>query len=489
MREAVREAEDLTRGSLTPRPKSGTAMYGKAVLIASAAAIVVLLLLPVLVSVDGKTHTDWQLMLGRLHPLAVHLPIGILLMVPVLEIAGRSRAALREAAGFLLSAAVVCSAGAVVLGLLLAHGGGFTRAAVHAHMWGGVWVAVASLLCWLVRPLWASGRVPYVYPGMLVGTVLLMAWTSHQGGSLTYGKGYLTEYLPMPFRRWFTTITPKPLVTGSVFAQSIYPVLDANCVACHGASKSEGGLRLDAYEYLMQGGNGGAVIQPGKPEASLLFHRITLPSSDKKFMPAEGKPPLKAEEIEAIRAWILAGASPSAAAAGGANAGIRKQAAPLPPVGDYSGLMGRIPELERALGIRIASVSMHPGDGLILRTIDAGAKFNDAELAQVAPFAPFIVDAELGRTGVTDACFATLAKFTHLRELHLEGTAVTGSGVQQLSGLAELSYINLTETKVTPAAAAQIAAMKAGMKSLEHVYLYNTPAQPANGQAIGPSAH
>jgi len=158
MREAVREAEDLTRGSLTPRPKSGTAMYGKAVLIASAAAIVVLLLLPVLVSVDGKTHADWQLMLGRLHPLAVHLPIGILLMVPVLEIAGRSRAALREAAGFLLSAAVVCSAGAVVLGLLLAHGGGFTRAAVHAHMWGGVWVAVASLLCWLVRPLWASGR-------------------------------------------------------------------------------------------------------------------------------------------------------------------------------------------------------------------------------------------------------------------------------------------------------------------------------------------
>ena len=462
--------------------------YDKAVLIA-ATLIVLLLLLPVLFTPDGKTHADWQMMLGRLHPLAVHLPIGILLMVPVLEITGRSRAALREAAGFLLGVAVVCSLGGVVLGMLLAHGGGFTRAAVSAHMWGGVWVAVAALLCWLVRPLWVSGRMAYAYPAMLAGTVLLLAWTSHQGGSLTYGKGYLTEYLPMPFQRWFTTITPKPLVEGSVFAQSIYPVLDANCVTCHGASKSEGGLRLDAYEYLMEGGNGGAVIEPGKPETSLLLQRITLPVTDKKFMPAEGKPPLKAEEIEAIRAWILAGASPSMAPAGGANAGVRKQTAPLPPVGDYSGLMGKIPEVEKALGIRIAPVSLHPGDGLILRTIDAGAKFNDAGLAQLAPFAPYIVDAELGRTGVTDACFTTLAKFTHLRELHLEGTAVTGSGVQQLSGLAELSYVNLTETKVTPAAAAQIGAMKAGMKSLEHVYLYNTPAQPAGKQTSDAGAH
>ena len=51
-------------------------------------------------------------------------------------------------------------------------------------------------------------------------------------------------------------------------------------------------------------------------------------------------------------------------------------------------------------------------------------------LPQFQKFAPYIVEAELGRTAVTDASFDTLAKFTHLRALHLEGTTVTGDGLE-----------------------------------------------------------
>ena len=43
-------------------------------------------------------------------------------------------------------------------------------------------------------------------------------------------------------------------------------------------------------------------------------------------------------------------------------------------------------------------------------------------LAQFQKFAPYIVEAELGRTAVTDASFDTLKQFTHLRALHLEET-------------------------------------------------------------------
>ena len=50
---------------------------------------------------------------------------------------------------------------------------------------------------------------------------------------------------------------------------------------------------------------------PGQPEKSMLFKRITLPADHKKFMPAEGKPPLKPEEIVWIKAWIQQGASPA----------------------------------------------------------------------------------------------------------------------------------------------------------------------------------
>jgi hypothetical protein len=50
------------------------------------------------VRLDGKPHADWQQFLGRFHPLVVHLPIGLLLLVPLLELAGTARPALREAA-------------------------------------------------------------------------------------------------------------------------------------------------------------------------------------------------------------------------------------------------------------------------------------------------------------------------------------------------------------------------------------------------------
>ena len=66
----------------------------------------------------------------------------------------------------------------------------------------------------------------------------------------------------------------------------------------------------------------------------------------------------------------------------------------------------------------------------------------------LAPFAPYIVEAELARTSVSDACFATLGKFIHLRALHLEGTAITGKGLA-MTQLQQLSYLNLSGTQVT----------------------------------------
>ncbi|HTJ29256.1 MAG TPA: c-type cytochrome domain-containing protein [Acidobacteriaceae bacterium] len=433
-----------------------------------------LLLLALVVPMDGHTPGGWQALVGRLHPLMVHLPIGLLVALPLLEFVGRRKAGrgseLGDAAGFLLTLAAACSVAAVLLGLLLAHGGGFTRAAVRGHMWGGVWVAVAALGCVLLRPLWVAGKTA-AYPWVLGGTVLLLAWASHQGGSLVYGPNYLTEYLPQPARRWLVKVEPKPLVAGSVFAAKIYPVLDAKCVSCHGASKTEGGLRLDAYEYLMAGGRDGVVIVSGRPETSLLLQRVTLPTTDKKFMPAQGKPALTAEEVAVVRAWIAAGASATAADSGGAGSG--RIEAPPQPVGDYSGLTAQRAALEMALHVRLTPVSLHASDGLILRTIDAGRTFNDAALGQLAPFAPYIVDAELGQSGVTDASFTALAKFPHLRALHLEGTAVTGRGIEALKGLRELRYINLTDTQATREAVETLKTIP----QVEHVYLYNTPAQ------------
>jgi len=113
---------------------------------------------------------------------------------------------------------------------------------------------------------------------------------------------------------------------------------------------------------------------------------------------------------------------------------------------------------------------------LILNTVDVAPAFDDDQLAQFAKFAPFIVEADLARTQITDASFDILARFTHLRALHLEGTAITGSGLAKLTTLSRLTYLNLSETKVTPASLAPLKSLS----NLRHIYVFNTPAQTAS---------
>jgi mono/diheme cytochrome c family protein len=317
---------------------------------------------------------------------------------------------------------------------------------------------------------------------MMACVMLVLVWATHQGGSITHGSNYLTEYMPAPLKRLFTlgTAQANAPLSGSFYAKHINPIFDANCTSCHGEGKVKGGLRLDSYELLMKGGKDGPVIVAGEPEKSLLIERVTLPPDQKHFMPAEGRPPLKPEEIAWIRAWIQQGASPAATSLVGIAISEAPKEQALQPVGDYSGLMPEIRQMEKGQGAMLLQVSSKPSDGLILNTTDAAGSFGDAQLAQFQQFAPYIVEAELGRTAVTNASFDTLSKFTHLRALHLEGTAVTGDGLAKLAPLSQLTYLNLSGTKVTQAAVAPLTSMK----NLRHIYLYNTPAQPAPDAAV-----
>lgn len=446
--------------------------------IAALATSAALLLLPWILKLDGRSHADWQQFLGRFHPLAVHIPIGLIMLVPVLELAGVSKPALREAAGFVLGLGFVGCLGTLTLGYLLAYGSGEAGAVVTRHMWGGLWLTIGVLWCLLARSRWVSGNVTQVYPALLSCVLLVLAWTAHQGGSLTHGSNYLTEYMPGPLKRWSTLgmVEAKAPVPDSFYAQHINPILDAKCVACHGEAKVKGGLRLDSYDRLMRGGEDGAVIVAGKPANSLLLERVTLPAGHKQFMPAEGNPPLKPEEIAWIKAWVLQGASPTLTMLAGISIDERKDPL-LKPVGDYSGMMPEITQMANGQGAKLMPVSSKASDGLILNTVNVAGSFGDTQLASFVKFAPYIVEAELGRTAVSNASLDTLEKFTQLRALHLEGTGVTGDGLAKLSSLSQLTYLNLSETRVTKSAIAPLAAMK----NLRHIYLYDTPAQTAPG--------
>lgn len=115
----------------------------------------------------------------------------------------------------------------------------------------------------------------------------------------------------MAIRWWFVAvlaISVSARAADSVTWQdSIKPILQARCVACHGPLKQEGGLRLDTAALALKGGDSGAVIKSGEPVASQIIERVSAADPEER-MPPEGDP-LKPEQIALLKEWIAAGAT------------------------------------------------------------------------------------------------------------------------------------------------------------------------------------
>ncbi len=186
---------------------------------------------------DGKPHADWLQFVGRFHPLLVHLPIGLIVLVPVLEIAGNFRPPLREAAGFVLGLAAAACLVTLTLGYLLAYGSGDTGVTLTRHMWGGIVLTLEVICCALVRSSLASINSSRMYSLLLVVTLLTLIFTAHQGGSLTHGGDYLTRYMPVRLSRLLGGTLADPSRANSFYSTRIHPIFDANCVVCHGAEQ------------------------------------------------------------------------------------------------------------------------------------------------------------------------------------------------------------------------------------------------------------
>ena len=95
---------------------------------------------------------------------------------------------------------------------------------------------------------------------------------------------------------------------GSVsFEKDVLPVLERSCGECHSAKENFSNLRLDTAAAILKGGDLGKVLEPGNPDESSLYVRVSLPQDDLDFMPVEGEP-LNEDEVETLRQWIEQGA-------------------------------------------------------------------------------------------------------------------------------------------------------------------------------------
>jgi cytochrome c553 len=91
------------------------------------------------------------------------------------------------------------------------------------------------------------------------------------------------------------------------FEKKVRPLLVDNCYVCHSAeTNSKGGLRVDDRNGLIQGGNSGAAVVPGKPEESLLLQAVQHADGVAKMPP---KKKLTDDQLADLERWIKEGAA------------------------------------------------------------------------------------------------------------------------------------------------------------------------------------
>ena len=91
-------------------------------------------------------------------------------------------------------------------------------------------------------------------------------------------------------------------------AEKAVTLLDERCFKCHShsAGKNKGGLVMDSLAGLTTGGDAGAALVPGDPDASLFLKNILSTDPD-VMMPPKGDR-LTKEEVALLQSWVKSGA-------------------------------------------------------------------------------------------------------------------------------------------------------------------------------------
>lgn len=243
---------------------------------------------------------------------------------------------------------------------------------------------------------------------------------------------------------------------GSFFSVRVTPILEENCVECHGNGRQKANLRLDSYAAVLRGGKNGPVVRPGNPGGSVLLSRVGLPATNDEVMPPSGKPPLSAGDTTVLRLWIAHGAS------GDLSVSAFKDAPPpvvrvvFPEVDAAAVERARAGEsaVVQKLMLQYPNVLAYRSRISVDMNLDASrlrSTFGNADLRQFAPLSNHIVMVDLSGTAVTDSSVRIVLGMKNVRDLHLNNLVVNDETIRALRSLHALQTLTLVGTSVNKA--------------------------------------
>ncbi|MFI5156654.1 MAG: c-type cytochrome domain-containing protein [Chitinophagales bacterium] len=421
--------------------------------------------------------------IGHLHPVLVHLPIGILLLACLFLWQSRKDKSenLQKTTNFILLLGMISAIASCITGLVLARNGDYEEGMVNWHRWMGISVAVVSIFTFYSRRTQFLQKWQWILASLLLVLIFI---TGHLGGSLTHGTDYLTEPLANLSEEDTAQFKRRPIPNiQEAFAYNdiIQPIFHARCYTCHAKSRQKGKLRLDQPDQMMKGGKDGAVIVAGKPDESELVKRIFLPRGDDHHMAPKEKPQLTESEKLLIRWWIENGADFSKKVKDIQQTDkVKMSLVTLQLESQEEKKSFDIPEspVERADETAVAQIRKL--GGLVLPVAQnsnyleadfiTSKNIRNSDIARLLPVSKQLVWLRLSGSPITDSAMAILAQCQNLSRLELDHTGITDQGLDPLVSLSQLQSLNLVDTKVTAAGVLKLIRLK----KLRAIFLYQT---------------
>ena len=420
--------------------------------------------------------------LGSLHPLIVHLPIGIVLLTIAIDVFMRNKNNSVQRVitmGWFFS--FYSGLLAALFGWFLGDNGYYLESQINIHKWSGIAFVSICFIIWLLR--YTNFRFSKSFNRSInLTSIILLMITGHFGGEMTHGQNYLFENLPYTQKKISVTTLSETKRSNNdslfVYEDLIHPVLEEKCIACHNQNLASGGLNMSSIESMIKGGNSGAGIQNGNPFESLIYKRVSFPHDHPKFMPPTGVP-LSYDQIATLEWWI--------------DNGAKKQMPVTLTRNDPKTL--RFMELQYGLDLRektyletltLSSPSQEElksieGEEYIWRFLNPEQSFLDLkftkkkieinDLLKVQSIKNNITWLNLADCMLNDNHLSYISNFPNLTRLKIQkNPLVTNKGIEALQKLEHLTELNLYGTRVSNNTLITLGQMK----SLKKLFVWNT---------------
>jgi len=415
----------------------------------------------------------WLQVAGRIHPMVLHLPIGILISLFVFMLFRNrfQRKQFRKIILLFLMLASLSASITALFGFFLSIGGDYGADLLQQHKISGVVLSILTFFLFVWYKNVSKGEV--VFYSSIVFTLLSLVVAGHTGSVLTHGENYVLAPLTSK------TAEELTLENASLYQVAVIPILEKKCFSCHNESKAKGKLIMTSVEKFIAGGEHGKPWVEGNPDSSRMIQNIHLPLQHDDHMPPEGKSQLNEVEISILEAWIKSGADfnkkwneysdgdtlKKLTSFGLNSIEARKVINQYPFKAAANEIITKLNTPFRTVFPLFQNSPALQADFFVKESFQVTA------LEELLEVKDQLVILNLSKMPVSDKDLSLISQFKNLEKINLNFTSIKGEGLTKLNSLDKLQSISLAGTEVRKDDLKSILVLP----KLTEVFFWNTP--------------